>query len=316
MFTQPGPGRPIKYTKELVEPLAAKATNYYELALALGLGWKSTYSTQPQVRAILRRVGVEVPHFVRKKPGSDYQAVPRPPKPEKKTGRPEVCSRLALETCILDGAKSVAEIATRLGIGRHAVYSAFKRFGILKPLVSPVPTKYHRELVEFHAARSDSFYSLALAIGCTSQGTAKKAVKRFGIDVSHFKRKTYVYRSDRIHWRFGKFGQTGVPKTFEEILVLGPVGTRRNGDTLKSALLWSGRTYKCEVCGLPPEWNGKKLRLQVDHVNGLSHDDRAENLRFTCPNCHSQTDTFCGKNIRKRSAKRPDAGPPKTDPLC
>jgi hypothetical protein len=52
---------------------------------------------------------------------------------------------------------------------------------------------------------------------------------------------------------------------------------------------------KCSDCGIF-EWNGKPLNMQLDHINGCSHDHRLENLRFLCANCHSQTDTFCGKN--------------------
>ena len=60
-----------------------------------------------------------------------------------------------------------------------------------------------------------------------------------------------------------------------------------------------GREYKCEGCGIGSEWNNKKLTLQVDHINGINYDHRPENLRFLCPNCHSQTDTFCWKNANK-----------------
>jgi len=53
-----------------------------------------------------------------------------------------------------------------------------------------------------------------------------------------------------------------------------------------------GRPYRCEGCGLGPEWNAKPLVLHNDHVNGLHHDYSAGNLRFLCPNCHAQTETF------------------------
>lgn len=52
---------------------------------------------------------------------------------------------------------------------------------------------------------------------------------------------------------------------------------------------------KCLICGMPPEWNGGKLVLVLDHINGINNDNRIENLRFLCPNCNSQTDTFCSK---------------------
>lgn len=57
-----------------------------------------------------------------------------------------------------------------------------------------------------------------------------------------------------------------------------------------------------EKCALPdcpnpyPTWRGKPLSLQLDHINGISNDNRFENLRFLCPNCHTQTDTFGSRN--------------------
>lgn len=55
----------------------------------------------------------------------------------------------------------------------------------------------------------------------------------------------------------------------------------------------------CKECKLKNEWNGKKLTLQLDHINGDGKDNRLENLRFLCPNCHSQTDTYAGKKHKK-----------------
>ena len=55
--------------------------------------------------------------------------------------------------------------------------------------------------------------------------------------------------------------------------------------------------YKCSICGLDPFWNGKELTLTLDHINGDNRDDRLENLRWVCPNCDRQLDTFCSKNL-------------------
>lgn len=53
--------------------------------------------------------------------------------------------------------------------------------------------------------------------------------------------------------------------------------------------------YKCNVCGVT-EWNGRTLSLELDHINGINNDNRIENLRFLCPNCHSQTTTYGSRN--------------------
>lgn len=58
--------------------------------------------------------------------------------------------------------------------------------------------------------------------------------------------------------------------------------------------------YKCQCCGLGDEWNGFKLSLQLDHINGVNNDNRLENLRFLCPNCHAQQGTYAGKNKGKK----------------
>lgn len=56
--------------------------------------------------------------------------------------------------------------------------------------------------------------------------------------------------------------------------------------------------YLCFACGNQGKWQGKKLVLVLDHINGVKLDHRLENLRFVCPNCDSQLPTFKSKNIK------------------
>jgi hypothetical protein len=57
----------------------------------------------------------------------------------------------------------------------------------------------------------------------------------------------------------------------------------------------------CSRCGIA-EWRGRPLSIHIDHINGVKDDWRLENLRMLCPNCHSQTPTFSGRNLRRRLA--------------
>jgi len=61
--------------------------------------------------------------------------------------------------------------------------------------------------------------------------------------------------------------------------------------------------YKCSICGQKPYWNGKELVLTLDHINGDNRDDRIENLRWVCPNCDRQLDTFGARNIKTEKKK-------------
>jgi 5-methylcytosine-specific restriction endonuclease McrA len=79
-------------------------------------------------------------------------------------------------------------------------------------------------------------------------------------------------------------------------------GKRRCRHHVKLRLLDAGlKEQRCERCGLR-EWRDEPLALALHHVNGDGLDNRLENLQLLCPNCHSQTDTWGGKNKARRAA--------------
>lgn len=90
----------------------------------------------------------------------------------------------------------------------------------------------------------------------------------------------------------------GNKKPLSEILIEN--STYQNISRLKIRLVNEGKLeYKCVKCSNEGEWMGEPITLQLDHINGVNNDHRLENLRFLCPNCHSQTKTYGGRNSKK-----------------
>ncbi len=111
-------------------------------------------------------------------------------------------------------------------------------------------------------------------------------IRTLGIDTSHFPGQA---------WSRGMTCPEGSrSRPLEEILVLG--STYPSG-RLRERLVAAGlKTAHCEICGTA-DWQGKPLSLALDHINGDPIDNRLENLRILCPNCHAQTDTWCRRNV-------------------
>lgn len=143
--------------------------------------------------------------------------------------------------------------------------------------------------------RENNTYSAVLQhLNYTVRGGAfrmlKERIKLDAIDDSHIKKSgsqiVFAQRFNRI------------PN--EDVFV--EHSTYQNGQAIKQRLLKMGRLNQCSICGLSDEWNGQKLSLQLDHINGIRNDNRLENLRIICPNCHSQTHNFAGKKNAKASS--------------
>jgi transposase len=156
--------------------------------------------------------------------------------------------------------------------------------------------KYTREMLAEAVAASTSMAGVLRHLGLGQNGGAhahlRRRIDRLGIDTGHF--------LGRAHYR----GTTSPRRrSAAEVLVLRPADARRAAPTtLRRALIERGRPYRCTGCDIDGTWNGRPLTLHVDHVDGRFWDCRPENLRFLCPNCHSQTATYAGRN---RAAGRP-----------
>lgn len=141
---------------------------------------------------------------------------------------------------------------------------------------------------------SNSIKEIFEKVGLTAKGTGTyvtfyKRVESLGLDISDIKRRARNSQNKKI-----KKDKTPL----SEILVENSAYSR--GSLKKRLLLENILQNVCSICGQLPEWNGKPLTLQLDHINGISNDNRIENLRIVCPHCHSQLETSFNKNKRNK----------------
>lgn len=151
------------------------------------------------------------------------------------------------------------------------------------------PVKYTREMLEEAVRQCVNFAEVMRYFGLKPNGGhhthLSRRIKALGIDTSHFtgRPRTTAYTPHNRH-------------EWHSLLVEKPVGSRRvKPHQLRRALVEHGRPYLCASCGIASEWNGMPLTLHVDHIDGNPNDSRPENVRFLCPNCHSQTPTWAGR---------------------
>lgn len=178
--------------------------------------------------------------------------------------------RAAVERLLEEGL-SGPDIAKRLGISRSTI--AYHKRHAGKPVETKFGLRYDwQEVQRYH----DLGHS------------ARACFRHFG-----FSPATWHEAKRR-----GDLKTRPAAAPISEIFV---AGRKRSRGHLKSRLFAAGlKENRCDDCGIT-DWRGKPLALELHHVNGDGLDNRLENLQLLCPNCHSQTDTWGGRNSGRKN---------------
>lgn len=147
------------------------------------------------------------------------------------------------------------------------------------------------ELLKKSSTISEVLFKLGYTVKGNSWGYSqvKRRMDDLNLDYSIFKGKSAVIKTGRLN---------NVRK--EDIL---KENCKHQRTALRRYVIKNNLIpYKCAICGCT-EWQGKTLSLELDHINGINNDNRLENLRFLCPNCHSQTSTYGSRNQQLNSSE-------------
>jgi 5-methylcytosine-specific restriction endonuclease McrA len=166
---------------------------------------------------------------------------------------------------LLEQGKGVNEIARLLGINSATVSYHKRRLGY--PMSDHCALRYDWAAVQRHYDEGHS---------------VRECMEQFGFSSAAW--------TDAVNR--GALVARPQAMPLDDLLINGPRGRRNIKVRLIAAGLKEGR---CEECGIS-EWRGEALSLELHHRNGERHDNRLENLALLCPNCHSLTDSWGGRN--------------------
>ena len=298
-------GRPRSWTDEdLIAAVAASSTLTEVLAR---LGLSKGGASLSTVRRRMLELGLDAPQILRQARSEKWMA-----DPDDDMAHAPISGRWTedeLRMAVV-ASTSMRQVMERLGYGGSGgAWSTAKaqilelgldtsHFSLRRPRLAPpkeLPTSRRswtdddlRKAVAEARSVAGVIRALNLKVGGSVYPVIQRRIRELEFDTSHFTGQG---------WSKGKSVTRWPGRPLHEVLVEN--STYRSTRDLKNRLIKEGLiTPECSMCGLT-DWLGATLTLQLDHINGRRSDNRLDNLRLLCPNCHSQTDTWCGRNIGK-----------------
>jgi hypothetical protein len=284
-FAKRSPWR--KYPDAAIAEAAASSSSLRDVALKLGA--TPATGTLSHIRRRIYAAGIDISHF----PG---------------IGRPDL--DLPFTSAELRAAATKADSARGMARALGVADDSRSRATLVRMLREhdidtkhfthtrvAIPEDTLRALIPRASSYADVMRGLGLAVTDTNHRRVRRAAARLGLDTSHFQRRAW-----------GKPEKPApAPIAHRVLVVLSEHAGRTNRTQLHRALTEVGVPYACASCGNTGEWLRQRITLQIDHINGDWHDNRRENLRYLCPNCHALTETWCRRKEPKHLAGQPTA---------
>lgn len=270
-------------SKEILEEVVIISDSFVEVIKNLGLDVTNN-SIKKNIERKIKRFSISVDHFSSVKRVKDYKV------------RYSDKERLKL---LVNNCFSMKEVLLELDLlPIDSNYKTLKRY--LKKYeidyskfekINNVSNNYNKDILTEVVLMSKTYKECLLKLNIRAAGGNYKSLKKYidlyNIDTSHF--NSNIVRNDKL----SKFNKS---RKFQlkEILIENSTYSRTS---LKKRLYDENiLERKCCLCGQDENWNGMKISLILDHINGVHNDNRIENLRIVCPNCNAGLDTFAGRN--------------------